>query len=83
MATISQLVKTGAISINDADDCLPFTDIRIILNPAKENEHVTGLGPGRLKIPIAGSERPTFRCAEDIYVNFTILVIGGTMTLFL
>ena len=52
---IGNLMKTGTICIDDANGCLPFADIGIIFEAAKEDKHVTGLRPGRFEIPMARS----------------------------
>jgi hypothetical protein len=83
ISPISQLMKAGAIGINNTDDCLPFTHIRIILNPTKENEHVPGLGPGGLKVPMTAREWLAFRRAKNIYMNLAVLIIRRSVPLFI
>jgi len=83
ISLISQLMKASTIDINNTDDRLPFTHIRIILNPTKENEHVSRLGPGRLEIPMTGSEWLAFRRAENIYMNLAVLIIRRSVPRFI
>ena len=40
---VGQLMQPGSICMDDVDSRLPFRDIGIVLHPAKEDEHVTGL----------------------------------------
>ena len=82
VGAVRKLVKPSAVGVDDADGCLPFSHFLVIHEPPKEDQHVTGLRPGRFEIPVPGRERFLLRCAEHVDVDFAVLVVGGAVAFF-
>ena len=80
MRAVGQLLKASAVDIDGADGRLPFAHIRITFHPTEKHQLVSGLRPRRLEVPMPGGDRLSFRCAENVDVDFSILVVGGPIT---
>jgi len=78
---IRNLMKLRSVGINDADCCFPHTDLRMILDAAKEDKLVSRFRPGWLEVPMAGCERFALGGPKDIDVNLAILVVSGSVAL--
>ena len=79
---ISNLMKPRSVRVDDADRCLPQTDLGMILDTPKEDKFVPRFGPRWLEVPMAGRERFAFGCAEDVDMNLAVLEVSGSVTLF-
>jgi len=80
---ISNLMKPRSVGVDDADRCLPHTDLRMVLDTPEEYKFVPRLRPRWLEVPMAGRERFAFGCAEDVDMNLAVLEVSGSVTLFL
>ena len=79
---ISNLMKPRSVGVDDADRCLPHTDLGMILDTPKEDKFVPRFGPRWLEVPMAGRERFAFGRTEDVDMNLTVLVVSGSVALF-
>jgi len=78
---ISNLMKPRSVGVDDADRCLPHTDLGMILDTPKEDKFVPRFGPRWLEVPMAGCERFALGGPKDIDVNLAILVVSGPVAL--
>ena len=56
-------------------------DDQYILEAAEEDEVIAGLRPRRFEVPVAGGDRLSFRLAQHVDVDFSILVIGRAVAI--
>jgi len=75
VGAVGERMKTRTVHVDDVDGRDPLADVGVVFQPAKEHEHVAGLGPGRLEVPMAAGQRLPFRLADLIDVDFAVVVI--------
>ena len=68
-------MKSGAVHLDDEDRGLPLDAYRIVLESAEADEHVAGLGPGRLEVPVTRRHRFPFRLADLIDMDLAVTVV--------
>ena len=79
---VGELMKTGAVHVDDADGGLPVANVFVIHEPPKEDQHVVRLRPRWLEIPVSRCKRFFFGSAENVYVDFTVLVVRRAVVTF-
>ena len=72
---VAQLVKPGAVHVDDEDRRLPLEHIGIVLEPAEADQHVAGLRPGRLEVPVARRHGLSLGLADLVDMDFAVAVV--------
>ena len=75
MRAVAQRVKSGAVHVDDEDRGLPFEHIGIVLESAEADEHVAGLGPGRLEVPVARRHGFSLGLADLVDMDLAVAVV--------